>query len=277
MRMLRILAVLAGMTLVSCGLAFGQSQPREKVSEGQYQKYRDGKLTGEGIQSWTLWRRSDGGYDLEDHFHLANPAAELTAAIGSEHLSPQLRQEMAGELAQTEVDVKLSADWKIESLTVKGTRLLDGKAVNLETCLVAGQQIRCKGQSGGAKLKNNEPYEFFYSFPFPMLTVGLIRRASTQVGVPASLKLTVMDLLPFNEPKVKLASCSGLVTFVGEEQIQLGERSYTVHKYVLEVHSKTEPLRLTAWLNKRLPVAMEEAGIPGERVQLVDYKKVSDF
>jgi hypothetical protein len=277
MRKLRIFTALTGIVLATFGLALGQSQQREKVSEGRYQKYRDGKLTTEGVQSWTLWRSSDGGYELEDHFHLANPIGELTAAVGSQHLSPQLRQEMAGEVTQTEVDVKLSAELKIESLTVKGTRVVDGKAVDLETCFTAGHEIKCKGQSGGAKLNKNEPHEVFYSFPFPMLAVGLLQRAATQVGVSVPLTLAVMDLVPLNRPKVKLASCRGLVTLIGEEQIQLGERSYKVSKYVLEVDSKTEPLKLTVWLNKRLAVAMEEAGIPGERLQLVEYKNLSDF
>jgi hypothetical protein len=126
---------------------------------------------------------------LEDHFHLANPAAELLGAVGQQRLSTQLQQEMTGEMAQTDVDATLSADFKIESLTVKGTRLLDGKAVQLETCFVAGQEVRCKGQSGGAKLRNNEHHEFFYSFPFPMLSVGLIQRAATEAGVPVPPKM----------------------------------------------------------------------------------------
>jgi len=53
----------------------------------------------------------DRRYELEDHFYLSNAAAELAAAIGSQRLSPQLRQEMARQMAQTGVDVKLSADF----------------------------------------------------------------------------------------------------------------------------------------------------------------------
>ena len=186
---------------------------------------------------------------------------------------------MSGEMVQTDVDVMLSAALKIESLTVKGTRLLDGKAVQLETCLVGGQEIRCKGQSGGAKLNNDDPHEFFYAFPFPMLSVGLLQRSATQVGVPVPLKLAVMQLVPFDRPRVKLARCRGLLTLIGEEQIQLGDRSYTTNKYILEVDSKADadPLKLTFWLNKRLVVAMTEETLQGERLQLVEYKKFSEF
>jgi len=276
MSLLRIVCALSALVL-GLGSAVGQSQQREKVSEGQYQKYREGKLTAEGNQSWILWHMPDGRYELEDHFHLGNPAAEFAAAVGSRNLAPQLRQEMAGEMLQTEVDVKLSVDLKIESLTVKGTRLLDGKAVELETCSKAGQQIRCKGQSGGAKLNNDGPDEFFYSFPFPMLSLGLIQRGATQVGVPVTLKLAVMELVPFDHPRVKLSHCRGLLTLAGEEQIQLGDRPYTTNKYILEVDSKADPLKLTFWLNKKLVVAMTEETFPGERLQLVEYKKFSDF
>lgn len=221
---LRAVGALSALALAFFGSAAGQSEQREKVSEGQYQKYREGKLTPEGNQSWILWRLPDGRYQLEDHFHLSNPAAELAAMVGSPRLSPQLRQEIAGQMAQTEVDVKLSADWKIESLTVRGVRLLDQKAVELETCSIAGLEIKCKGESGGAKLNNDDPHDFFYSFPFPMLWVGLIERSATQVGAPVALKLAGMDLVPLDQPRVKLFRCGGLVTLVGEEQIQLGER-----------------------------------------------------
>ena len=67
------------------------------------------------------------------------------------------------------------------------------------------------------------------------------------------------------------------MTLVGEEQVQLGERSYTTNKYILEVDSKAEPLKLTFWLNTRLAVAMSEKRLQGERLQLVEYKKFSDF
>ncbi len=274
-----LLRIFGAMSLVvaSLGSGVGQSQQREKVSEGQYQKYREGKLTREGNQSWILWRMPDGRYELEDHFYLGNAAAELAAAMGSQHLSPQLRERMAGQTAQTGVDVKLSADFKVESLTVRGTRVLDGKAVELERCLIAGHEIKCKGESGSAKLNNYEPPGFFYSFPFPMLSVGLIQRAASGVGVPVPLKLAVMDLVPFDHPRVKLSRCRALLTLVGEEQIQLGERSYATNKYILEVDSEGGPLELTFWLNERLVVAMSEEKLQGERLQLIEYKKFSDF
>jgi hypothetical protein len=153
---LRILAAIAALLVASFGSAVGQSQEHERVSEGQYQKYREGKLTREGNQSWTLWRMPDGGYELEDHFYLGNPAAELAAAVGSQHLSPELRQEMAGQRSQTGVDVKMSTDFRVQSLIVRGTRVLDGKTVELETCLIVSQEIKCKGDSGGAKLNTND-------------------------------------------------------------------------------------------------------------------------
>jgi len=139
------------------------------------------------------------------------------------------------------------------------------------------REIKCKGESGSAKLNNSEPYEFFYSFPFPMLPIGMIQHAATQIGVPTPLKLTVMDLVPYDRPKVKLFRCPGLVTLLGEEQVQLGERSYTTKKYTLEVDSKEEKLKLTFWLNKRIVVAMTEETLQRERLQLVEYKTFSDF
>jgi hypothetical protein len=110
-----------------------------------------------------------------------------------------------------------------------------------------------------------------------MLSLGLIQRFATRAGVPVPLKLAVMDLVPLEQPRVKLFRCPGLLTLVGEEQVQLGERSYTTNKYILKVDSNEEPLKLTFWLDKRLVVAMSEDRLQGERLQLIEYKKFSDF
>ncbi len=273
----RLIAAALFLAVTANSVAVGQSQQREKVAEGKYGKYRDGKVTGEAGQSWVLWRTRDGKYDLEDRFHLANPAAELGAALGADLLSPRLRQEMHGEVAQTELDVGLSAELKPEHMTLKGTRLLDGKTVDIATCIIGEQEIKCKGMNGGAKLTNREAHEFLYSFPFPMLLGALLKRESKELGTRTPLNLSVLSLEPYNKPKIKLVNCGGELTLVGMEQVQLGDRTYNVDKYVLEVHSKAEPLNLTLWLNQTLVVGMEVAGISGERLQLVEYKKYSEF
>jgi hypothetical protein len=102
-----LLAVL-GATLATHVAAIGQSQQREKVAEGKYGKYRDGKLI-DANQSWVLWRAPDGEYELEDRFHVADPVAELASKLGSTHLSAKLREELKGQLVQTELNARLSA------------------------------------------------------------------------------------------------------------------------------------------------------------------------
>lgn len=278
MRMPFVLVAVLGVSLAANSLAVGQSQPREKVAEGQYGKYRDGKLTAGTGQSWVLWRTADGQYELQDQFHLANPAAQLAAAIGSGHLSRQLQREVGDEVAQTEVDVRLSADLKPESLTVRGTRLTDSKPTEIANCVIGSHEIKCKGLTGTAKLSTHESRDFFYSFPFPMLVSGLLKRGPTELGERVAVNLSVLSLGPdVGKPKPKLANSEGELTLVAHEQIQLEDRTYNVNKYVLEIHSKIDPLRLSLWANKNLVVAMEEASIPGERLQLVAYKKFADF
>jgi hypothetical protein len=277
MRILRVLTAVLCLVVTADNLAIAQSQQRAKVAEGKYGKFRDGKLIGDADQTWVLWRGADGKYDLEDRFHLANPAAELLAAVGSDRLSAQLQQKMQGEVAQTELDVGLSAELKPEHMTLKGTRLLDGKTADIATCIIGEQEIKCKGMNGGAKLTNREAHEFLCSFPFPMLLGALLKRESKVLGARTPLNLSVLSLEPYNKPKIKFANCGGDLTLVGKEQVQLGDRTYNVDKYVLDVHSKVEPLKLTLWLNQTLVVGMEVAGISGERLQLVEYKKYSEF
>jgi hypothetical protein len=150
--------------------------------------------------------------------------------------------------------------------------------VDVASCAIEAREIKCKGLNGGAKIKRSESHYFFFSFPFPMLAGGLLQRGSKEVGERVSMNLTVMSLVPsVDKPRIKLANSAGALTFVGEEQTQLGDHTYKVNKYVFEVLSKTEPLKLTFWSNKTLVVAVETTAIPGERLQLVEYKKFSEY
>jgi len=60
---------------------------RQKVAEGVYTKLIKDAVVKGSEQTWTLWRLTDGSYELEDHFQLASNAAEqLAAELGGDHV-----------------------------------------------------------------------------------------------------------------------------------------------------------------------------------------------
>ena len=86
------LAILLSTVLLMLRIsALAQGEP-QKLAEGKYLMTANGQ-PGQ-TQQWTLWRRPDGSYQLENHFHIANEAAEVVAALGPGHLSRELKAEL---------------------------------------------------------------------------------------------------------------------------------------------------------------------------------------
>jgi hypothetical protein len=256
--------------------ASAQSPQHEKIIEGQYARLKNGQAIPGGTQTWILWRNPQGGYELEDHFQIADPAAQLLKAMPPRLLSPQLRKELDEETSQTELDISLSADRQPTRLQVKGTRLLDGHPVDIATCEVREKDTRCKGIEENAKLAAKEPHELFYSFPFPMSLSSLVFRGPKVIGESVNSRLAVLTL---GKKGPSLDDAQGQLKFLGEESLQLGNKKFIVGKYFLEISPKGEaPLRLTVWSSPQgIVLAMEDENIPGEKMALVQYKKYSDF
>jgi len=143
---------------------------KEKISEGQYVRMKNGDKIPGSEQSWTLWRIPSVGYELEDHFELTpNPAAQVLSQMPSKNLSPELRRELAAEVKQTDLIVRYGMDRKPMSVSVKGKKLQDGTKVDVLKCGVDGQQVRCEGNIRQTKFRSREQRELFYAMPFPML------------------------------------------------------------------------------------------------------------
>jgi hypothetical protein len=151
--------ILCILSLVGSSAATDQ---RQKLAEGKYAKSVGDEIE-QSSQEWTLWRSADGGYELEDHFEVANPAAALVAELQQKaprRVSPELVEGVRKEVAQTELHLTFSCDWHAQALLVKGRRLIDNSAIVLADCQITDSETHCKGANGNAKLKGRDMREF---------------------------------------------------------------------------------------------------------------------
>lgn len=255
----------------------GEQPGREKVAEGVYVKLINNASVTGSEQSWTLWRFSDGSFELENQFKTGheNQAVELLAAIGSKHLSPALRADLEKKSRQTHFTVHLRSDNRADALTVHGERLSDTKKLQLAACEIKDAQASCKDHRGKARYKLSGEEELLYSFPFPLLFRPLLLASSLTAGQTINKKVVFMTL---GEDGPRLEQATLAVKYHGEERLALGQQNFNLGKYAITVRAPNQPLDITVWATRNgLIMAMEEAHFAGERMGLIHFKRYSDF
>ena len=259
-----------------CFTCLGTDQDqRQKVAEGVYTKLIKGAAVKGSEQTWTLWRLTDGSYELENHFQIApNVADQLAAELGGKSLSPRLRSELQKKAVQSDFSEHLSSDHHAFAITVSGSRLLDKKNLVMASCTSKNSELTCKGRESTAKVGTNNQTEFWYSFPYPLL----LRPFILHRGADKAEQAFEVAMMVLGEEEPTLVKVMALLKYAGEDTIQVGDRSFTLGKYVLEVQSKDFPAAITFWASPRgMVAAMEESRSPGERIALTAFKKYADF
>jgi|GEM_PF-6879724 len=276
---------LVGMALVCCfsvRRAIGetpQANGKQKISEGQYVRLKNNARVPGSEQNWILWRAPDGGLELEDHFTLVNPADQVLAALSGAQLSPDLRNKLRTAVSLDELVARLAADHKPEFLKVRGTKLVDGRAVESLNCELEANEVRCKGINQNAKLRRKSAEEFFYAFPFPMLLSGWLTDRLAGSAEPSTSKLVCLDAGPNSEDRLRLFPCDRQIAPMDDESLTIGDREFHAHKARIQLRDGDRvSLDLTVWYGgPGLVYAMEGGGPPGERIALVAYKKYAEF
>jgi hypothetical protein len=256
-----------------------QNDGRQKISEGQYVRLKDNAKVPGSEQSWTLWRVPGGGFELEDHFTLVNPADQVLSAFSGARLSSELQKKLDTAVSLTDLFARLGADHKPELVALRGKKLVDGRAIESLKCEVGTKEVRCKGIAGSAKLQRTSAEEFFYAFPFPMLLSGWLTASMAKPTDSSAGKLVCLDAGPSSEDKLNLLLCDRQIVALEDESLMIGDRSFRAHKANIKLGQLDKLLlNLTIWYGAPgLVYAMEGGGPTGERVALVEYKKYSDF
>src|SRR5262249_14634626 len=136
-------------------LAFSQEPPaREKVAEGQFCQWNDGRPVSDTMQAWTMWRTADG-YEVEDHLPIDKSAAfaAMLGAAGT-RMTAELDEEIRGGSMATDIHLRLSKQGAVQGLIVNGKKLKDGKDVQIANCQSADSDIVCKGHANTTRLKS---------------------------------------------------------------------------------------------------------------------------
>jgi hypothetical protein len=255
-----------------------QTNEHQRVSEGQYVRLKNNLKVSGSEQNWILWRAADGGFELEDHFAIVDPADQVLAALSGANLSPQLRKELEAAVQLTEFSSRLGSDHRPQSLTLRGNRLSNGKPIETLHCNVGPDDVRCNGINQKAKLQTKKSEEFFYEFPFPMLVSGWLTDL-TAGATETSARLICLDAGLKARNSIRLFPCERHIIPMDDESLTIGDREFQAHKARIQLRDQDQTLlELTVWYAGRGVVyAMEGGGPPGERIALVQYKKYSDF
>ena len=254
---------------------FSQANQKERVAEGQYVRMKDGQSIAGSTQSWVLWK-SASGYILEDRFHLAmNPALQLLLDVGPKHMSSELKQRLQTETTPTDLTMELNAELQGEKLLIGGERVLDGKPVKLLNCEPKSDETRCTGPKGTASLPRHNAEPILYSFPFPMIFSGFVRHDEHGIKQTTS----TVKVAAVNYGAAEPTDATVEAKYVVSETIRIGDRAFSANRYQIQVNAQAGwSLKVTVWAsNAGLVLALETPDFPGERVELVQYRKYLAF
>ena len=259
-------------------LAFSQdSAHQEKVAEGQFWEWKDGKPIPDTTQSWTIWRTADG-FEVEDKLPL-NKAAVYAAVMGKAfegRMSAELSEEMRGGSTTTDIHLQLSRQGAIQALMLNGKKLSDAKDVQVADCRLSEKEIACKGLGNSARLKNPSSDQLVYSYPFPLFFISILKQSKPAVSQTKPVKLAILEEM---HNKLQLTEVLAQLRGEGRENLHVGEHIFETDKYSLAYDTKMGPRQITIWTSNQGTVfGMEDSALaPGVRVLLSQYKKYSDF
>jgi hypothetical protein len=246
-------------------LAFGPST-REKVAEGEYvMAFAEGQTEIEMHEEWTLWRVGGSGYEAQGTFRVrtsnARTGLDETSEVGIwAELLPNLEPFV----------VKLSpktTDRDAAGQPVRPPMVLE----------FAEREIRKLEEVDGSRtlqatLTVDRPYAFYA--PFSWFAASTAHKATRQSGATTELKVVVLD----EDDPTNLYAVDGYVRFLGQEDVQVGGRKYTAHKFERGLGPEDQPLVMYIWtLPEGVLLAVEDGKNPQQRMELVRYVKYAEF
>ena len=252
------------------------AQP-EKVAEGEYWQWQDGRPLKDTSQAWTIWRTQDG-YEVEDKLP-PDKAAALMAVMGAalqKNMSPGLKEELQNAATATDIHLQLTKEGAVRALLLNGKKISEVKQVQVANCLVRENEISCKGREGTTKLKNPGQDQFIYSYPFPLLFTPMLKQLRPVPNQTIPVKLAMLQEV---KNKLQFTELSGQLRSEGRDKLSIGEYTFDTERYSLALNSRSGERQITLWGSRQgIVFAMEDTQFAsGFRVALGHYKKYSDF
>lgn len=155
----------------------------------------------------------------------------------------------------------------VGTLQPVGVRIEGAVASRSMQCNFEMKQIVCEAEGKRVAQPVQGRYAFF--LPSPWLVGAVVRRASRQPD--AVTPITLVRFLGIREEGPVLGTIEAKVRYVGEDEIEVAGARYQAD--IFELQPDPYP-RLLIWLARGsgMPVAMQDANKPEQRIELVELK-----
>ena len=203
-----------------------ENSQRVRVAAGEYQILQGANAAGIGSyapgvysfrESWTLWRLTDGSFDVEGEREYESPKDDLHSNRFSVHLSPDFRTLGVKEFRKLR--------WKPDSGPL--------------SCEFHPAEMICtsSAKDPSQSVDLNVPMKDAYGFLWPISAFSLsnITRRAAKIHD----KLTPVQLVTVEEPSprnpVFVSTLDGNLKYLAEDEITLAGRRWRADKFELKV------------------------------------------
>lgn len=259
--MTRVIAILLVLSLVVPALAQTKKRPaprksaakaltavplRTKVAEGKYVlRAQAGVFLQTWEEPWTLYKTRTG-FEVEEEWRAAREGAPNSVVI-------DVLLVMAPGMYPTQARI--------------GSALTD----NQLDCSMTMAEFRCTAAGKTSSMPMSGAYNFFLPSPWLLSSIG--RRAPKKPDQPVTVKL--VQMAGMNPEGPRLIALQAEVTYVGEDQVEVEGRPIPASIY--EIRGTGVP-SITVWISPDgVVLMMQDVAKPDQRMELVEFKKLSPF
>jgi hypothetical protein len=281
MSMLRGVAVagwLIGLLLTMQPTVMSQDSAKaDKLAEGEYSVWQNGRLFEGAIQTWTTRRTADG-YEIQAKLAISKADAAM-GAFGNaltKDMSPEMREEFENASAPTGLDLQLASDYSVTRLQISGKRLSDAKQIQVANCEVADKQISCKTEHGTLRVKTPAKVSLVYLSRCPLVFMPILKQTKIEPGQDSTLRVVVLDEVKHT---LQLSERVATLNHVGRETLSIGQYNFSTEKYFLAFDSQSGTRKITLWASDQgIVFALEDSqSQPNVRIVMSQFQKYSDF
>ncbi|HUR37529.1 MAG TPA: hypothetical protein VM009_06910 [Terriglobales bacterium] len=220
--------------------------PRTVVAEGRYElRAQAGAILQSWEEPWTLYKTKTG-YEVEEVWKASRQGSANSVII-------DVFMSMATGLYPTQIRV--------------GSALSPSQL----SCSMTMTVFKCVTDGKEASMAMSGLYNFFLPSPWLLSSIG--RRAPKKPDQPVNVKLVQMSGMSADGPK--LAALDAEVAYVGEDVLEISGSKLAASIY--EIRGKNVPA-IVVWISTEgVVLMMQDAAKPEQRMELVEFKKVTAF
>jgi hypothetical protein len=222
------------------------AETRVKVAEGKYELLDKGATPERSfVETWELFK-TRLGYELVEQWHVGAGASSPANII-------DVAMDLASGLHTVRIRIGTQEDRSL-------------------ICTLALSEFHCRSQGTEARVPMSGVYDFFS--PSPWNLGSIVRRARKDPREATSVQLVRMAGMSPRGPR--LASFTGEVQYLGDDQIEVGGRRVAAAIY--EVRAPGMAPTMMVWVDADgIVLALQDAARQDQRMELTEYRKLARF